>query len=149
MDNIFNRDRGHVGLARRNQMLAAYQHRLTYREQVRRLLLQTYAMLPAPLIQRPVRGTILLIRPDHLGDVLLSTPAIRALKASKPASRLVMLAGGWSAEVVAAYPEVDLVLTVPFPGFTRQPKQSLSSPYYAAWQWAHRLRSLRAEAAVI
>jgi heptosyltransferase-2/heptosyltransferase-3 len=147
IDFLADKDRSR--LARRNQMLAAYQHRLTYREEMRRLLLQSYALLPSPLTQRPNRGTVLLIRPDHLGDMLLSTPAIRALKMAKPNTRLVAMVGDWSAEVIAPYPEIDLVLTVPFPGFTRRPKESLSSPYLAAWRWGHRLRALRAETAII
>ncbi len=139
-------------LAERNRQLADFQHRLTWREKFRRALLQAYAQLPSPLLQKPKRGTILLIRPDHLGDVLLTTPAIRALKQSSrlpQSAQLVGLVGPWAAEALAAYPEVDLVLTLPFPGFTRQPKESYLSPYVRAFQWARKVRQLRAEAAII
>ena len=142
-------DKDRVRLARRNKLLSDFQHELTYREKLRRRLLEMYSWLPAPLTQRPIKGTFLLIRPDHLGDILLSTPAIHALKAAKPSAKLVSLVGNWTAEVIAAYPEIDLVLTVPFPGFTRQPKDSLSSPYLGAWRWAHKIRGLRAETAII
>jgi lipopolysaccharide heptosyltransferase II len=136
-------------LAERNRRLAEFQHRLTWRERLRRRLLQGYAALPSPRRQKPNRGTFLLIRPDHLGDVLLTTPAIRALRRAKPSARLVGLTGPWSAEALAAYPDVSLVLTLPFPGFTRMPKESLSMPYLMAWQWARKVRQLHYETAII
>jgi len=139
-------------LAQRNRQLAAFQHRLTWREKFRRALLQAYASLPSPLLQKPKRGTILLIRPDHLGDVLLTTPAIQALRQSSRLpkdAQLVGLVGPWSAEALAAYPELDLVLTLPFPGFTRKPKESYLAPYMQAFRWARKVRQLRAEAAII
>ncbi len=137
-------------LAQRNRRLAEFQHRLSWRERLRRVLLRLYAVLPSPRIQKPMRGTFLLIRPDHLGDVLLTTPAIQALKRAQPSARLVGLVGGWSSEALAAYPEVDLVLTMPFPGFSRQPKRgSLITPYILAWEWAGKLRQLRAETAIV
>lgn len=106
-------------------------------------------MLPSPLVQRPIKGTFLLIRPDHLGDVLLTTPAIQALRVAQPSAKVTALAGAWSAEVLAAYPEIDLVLTVPFPGFTRLPKQGLLTPYSMALNWARKVRQLKVETAII
>ncbi|HLY27007.1 MAG TPA: glycosyltransferase family 9 protein [Aggregatilineales bacterium] len=136
-------------LVERNRQLTAFQHRLTWREELRRRLLQAYAWLPRPMREKPNRGTFLLIRPDHLGDLLLLTPAVRALKKAQPNCRLIALAGAWSADVLAAYPEIDLVLTIPFPGFTRQRKESLSSPYTLAWNWALKVRALKAETAIV
>jgi len=138
-----------VRLAERNRRLTAFQHDLTWREELRRQLLHAYTWLPRPMREKPIRGTFLLIRPDHLGDVLLTTPAIRALKQAQPNARLVGLAGAWSADVLAAYSEIDMVLTLPFPGFTRQPKESLMTPYTMAWNWALKVRQLRAETAII
>ncbi len=135
-------------LAERNRRLTEFQHRLTWSERLRRRLLRAYAMLPIRR-QRPVRGTFLLIRPDHLGDVLLTTPAIRALRQAQPGSKLIALAGPWSAEALAAYEEISLVLTLPFPGFTRKPKESLATPYLMAMQWARKVRQLRIETALI
>ena len=54
-----------------------------------------------PLRQKPIRDTILLIRPDHLGDMLLTTPTVRALKKADPSLRLIGLAGPWAADVLA------------------------------------------------
>ncbi|MFN8419074.1 MAG: glycosyltransferase family 9 protein [Anaerolineae bacterium] len=137
-------------LAERNRRLANFQHRLTAREQLRRQMLRLLALAPVPPLLRPQKNTILLIRPDHLGDMLLTMPAIQALRQAQPDARLIGLTGEWSAPVMAAYPEVDTVLTLPFPGFTRKAKQGgIINPYLAAWQWARQLRMLRIETAVL
>ncbi|GAB4572084.1 MAG: glycosyltransferase family 9 protein [Anaerolineae bacterium] len=135
-------------IASRNQAQAAQRHARTRRQQVRGWALQLAArmpVLPAPHDDR----TIVLIRPDHLGDVLLTTPAIRALAAAHPESRLVALVGPWSASVISAYPEIDLTVTLPFPGFTRRTTRPGLAPYRMAIYWARRLRALRATAAVV
>ncbi len=136
-------------LAERNRRLTEYQHRLTWREEVRRQLLTLYAELPAPRIQKPIPGTFLIIRPDHLGDNLLTTPSVVALAEANPAAHLIGLVGEWSASVLAAYPQVERVLTLPFPGFTRAPKGTLWEPYALALHWAGQVRALRAEVALI
>ncbi len=138
----------HTELARRNRELAARLHARTSRQQVRGALLAALAHLPSSPPGDDGR-TILLIRPDHLGDVLLTTPAIRALAAARPDARLVALVGPWSAGVISAYPEIALTLTLPFPGFARHPARTSARPYLLAWQWADRLRRLQAECAII
>ncbi len=136
-------------LATRNRRLTEYQHRLTRSELVRRDLLRIYASLPAPRTQRAIPGTFLIIRPDHLGDNLLTIPSVLALTAANPRARLIGLTGDWAAPVMAAYPAIERVLTVPFPGFTRAPKGRLWEPYLLAWRWAGQVRALRAEVALI
>ncbi len=143
------RSQSHLAdLAARNQALAAQRHRRTWREQLRRWMLRSFALLPIPKAAQADPNTILLIRPDHLGDVLLTMPAVQALKRTAPHLRLVALTGPWSAEVMAAYPEIDLVLTLPFPGFSRQ-RDSLLAPYQLAGKQAQRIRQLRAGTALI
>ncbi len=58
---------------------------------------------------RSVRN-LLLIRLDNLGDVLLTTPAFHAVKASLPAARLTLLASPIGAQVAALNPDLDDVL---------------------------------------
>lgn len=136
-------------LAERNRYLTDFQHRLTWREKLRRALLEGYSALPSPLTQRPTPGTFLIIRPDHLGDNLLTMPSVLALAKALPRGRRIGLVGEWSAGVMASYSEVHQVLTLPFPGFTRARKDSLLMPYLKAWQAAHKVRQLRAEVALI
>jgi ADP-heptose:LPS heptosyltransferase len=65
---------------------------------------------------------ILVIKPDHLGDLLLATPALRRLRQQQPQARITALVGPWSALVLAHNPDIDALQTLPFPGFERRPK---------------------------
>ena len=102
---------------------------------------------PAPTTHGPLR--ILLIRPDHLGDVLLTTPAFARLRQVQPEARLTALVGPWAEAVARRNPHLDEVLTLPFPGFTRQPAVSLVAPYRQVWQAARWLRQYRFDAAIV
>jgi lipopolysaccharide heptosyltransferase II len=124
-------------------------HSMPLKHHVRRGLLQLVAHTPLPSskIQRIER--ILLVRPDHLGDVLLTTPAIHALRAAVPNAELHALVGPWSAEAIAFYPEVDAVLTLPFPAFSRRPGGNWRSPYELAVRSARHLRRIGYKSAII
>jgi len=126
----------------RNRLMTEAYHRSSLTHQVRETLVEIAARMPFIPCRKPRVERILLIRPDHLGDVLLITPAIRALRAARPAAEIHALIGGWSADVVGAYPEIDLVLTLDFPGFTRAAKKSVQSPYQLALATANRLRRI-------
>lgn len=90
---------------------------------------------------------ILLIRPDHLGDMVLTTPVVHALRQRLPGAELTMAAGPWSSEIVARNPDLQRVLVMPFPGFTRAPQNPLS-PYILLFSMAKRLRRGRYELAI-
>ena len=89
---------------------------------------------------RPASHDILLIRPDHLGDMLFLTPALRALRQALPEARLVLLAGPWSAGVVAGNGDLDEVMLCSFPGFERNGKRSALAPYRLLLKTAGELR---------
>lgn len=136
-------------LVLRNRSMAAAFHATPIRHQVRRALLHTLALVPRLPVRRVPGQRILLIRPDHLGDVLLTTPAIRALRRAIPNAEIHALVGPWSSRVLAHYSEVDTVLTLPFPGFSRQPNENLRSPYQLAFDAARHLRRIAYDAAII
>jgi len=92
--------------------------------------------------------SILLIRPDHLGDVLLLTPALHALRAALPHARLTALVGPWSAAVLRGNEDIDAVETCAFPGFERRPKANLLAPYRLLAEAANGLRG-RFDTAVV
>jgi ADP-heptose:LPS heptosyltransferase len=69
----------------------------------------------------PAEARVLAIRPDHLGDALLTTPALRLLKRALPTMHLTVLAGPWGEDVPAHCPAVDRVRVCRFPGFERLP----------------------------
>jgi heptosyltransferase-2/heptosyltransferase-3 len=123
-------------------------HAVPLKHNLRRAILQIVARLPIPP-QRTKTDRILLIRPDHLGDVLLTTPAIRALCVTYPNTEIHALVGAWSAQVFAPYPEIDRVLTLPFPGFNRASKKNLHSPYQLALISAFNLRKIGYRTAII
>jgi len=82
---------------------------------------------------------ILLIRPDHLGDLVLTTPVLHALKTHLPDASVTMMVGPWSSEVVARHPDIDRLILCPFPGFQRSPQKPLA-PYILLFSVAKQLR---------
>src|SRR6202022_4979623 len=66
----------------------------------------------ASMIQRAGRQArnMLCIRLDYLGDVLMSTPAMRALKESIPQCRITLLTSGGSAAAARMIAEIDTVI---------------------------------------
>jgi ADP-heptose:LPS heptosyltransferase len=86
----------------------------------------------------PATPRILLIRPDHLGDLVLTTPVLAALKDSAPDTYISMMVGPWSSEVVAHHPAIDRLLTCPFPGFQRAAQKALA-PYILLFSTARQM----------
>lgn len=99
---------------------------------------------PATAAQR-----ILVIRPDHLGDLLFATPALHLLRASLPDAHIAALVGPWGEAVLAGNPDLDEILTCPFPGFTRQPKSNPLAPYRLLQAEAQRLAALDFDLALV
>ncbi len=121
------------------------------RQHLRRTLLRVVGALlrfVAPHASAPPRR-VLIIKPDHLGDVLLLTPALRLLRETWPHVHVTLLIGPWSTPTVAHNPDIDTVLTCPFPGFTRATKPGVFQPYMVLLKLALLLRAGRYDAAVI
>lgn len=123
---------------------------------VRTLILFLLRIIGAPGVypsthhtkQKPSTQTrILVIRPDHLGDLVLTTPVLNALKEYAPDAHITMMVGPWSREVVARHPAIDDVLTCPFPGFQRA-AQKLLAPYKLLFQTARQLKSAHYDLAI-
>ena len=105
--------------------------------------------LPLPPRDRPLdhASRILVMRPDNRGDVLMTGPALRALREARPDAELVLLASPAGAEAAALLPWVDRVETarVPWQDVSRRrppdPARDLAL--------VERLRSLAADAALV
>jgi lipopolysaccharide heptosyltransferase II len=124
------------------------------RQRLRLALLRAFAALSWPLIRRrapalPAAPRILLIRPDHVGDLLFATPALRALREALPDAHLACMVGPWGQAVLAGNPNLDEIIVCEFPAFTRKPKVSLLAPYRLLRTWAASLRSLRFDMAIV
>lgn len=95
----------------------------------------------------PGAPLILLIRPDHLGDLVLTTPVLDALRTHIPDAQITMMVGPWSSEVVARHPAITRLLTCPFPGFQRSTQRPLA-PYVLLFRTAQQLRRAQYDMAI-
>lgn len=136
-------------LVLRNQTMADAYHATRMKHYLRRVLLRATAWLPIARQRPPEVERILLIRPDHLGDLLMTTPAFQALRRARPRAQLHALVGPWSAAALRSDRHLDQVLTLDFPGFQRGGAASLRSPYDLALHTARQLRRVGYSQAVI
>lgn len=89
---------------------------------------------------------LLCIRLDSLGDVLMMTPAIRALRGGSPGRRITLLTSPSGAAVARLIPEIDEVLVYEAPWVKSTPPSADSAADRAI---INRLRDARFDAAVI
>src|SRR5262249_8966325 len=94
--------------------------------------------------QRATR--ILCVRLDTLGDVLMTTPALRALRETQPGRRLTLLTSAAGAAAAALVPQIDEVIVYDAPWLKATAPRRDSMP---DWDMADRLRGERFDAAVI
>ncbi|MDE0466694.1 MAG: lipopolysaccharide heptosyltransferase II [Candidatus Poribacteria bacterium] len=72
---------------------------------------------PLPKNFTPER--ILVVKLDHLGDVLLATPVLSNLRRAYPNTELHALTGAWSRVVLEKHPDVSKVIEYNSPAFCR------------------------------
>src|SRR5438270_7543556 len=89
---------------------------------------------------------LLCVRLDTLGDVLMTTPALRALKESRPGRRLTLLTSPAGAAAAELVPEVDRVLVYDAAWMKATAPRADSRPEFAL---VERLRAERFDAAAI
>ncbi len=89
---------------------------------LRLLLLRLLALGARPFARRPAPTLrrVIYLKPDHLGDLLLATPVLAALRAQLPDAQITALVGPWASMMLARNPDIGTVQTCPFPGFERQ-----------------------------
>jgi lipopolysaccharide heptosyltransferase II len=89
---------------------------------------------------------ILGVRLDAVGDVLMTTPALRALKENRPERHLTLLTSSAGAAAARLVPECDAVMTYDTPWMKATAPRQDSGPEHAAIE---RLRESAFDAAVI
>ncbi|MEW5947315.1 MAG: glycosyltransferase family 9 protein [bacterium] len=62
---------------------------------------------------------ISVVKLDHMGDVLLATPALHALRERFPGAEITCVAGSWSAPALERNPDVDRVTVADAPWYAR------------------------------
>jgi lipopolysaccharide heptosyltransferase II len=93
---------------------------------------------------------VLCVRLDALGDVLMSTPAIRALKESSPGRKITLLTSRSGAAVARMVPEIDDVVVHEAPWMKSSGPQAARPERAAAdLEMVAELRARRFDAAVI
>ncbi len=107
------------------------------------------AVQPATPRVQPSEPRILLIRPDHVGDLLFATPALRLLRKAMPHAHLTAMVGPWGEAVLSGNADLDSLIVCPFPGFSRQPKRSAVEPYRLLFHWSRVLRKERFDMAIV
>ena len=89
---------------------------------------------------------ILCVRLDTIGDVLMTTPALKALRESRPGRHITLLTSLPGAAVAPLVPEIDDVIVYDAPWLKATSPRESSQPEY---EMIERLREERYDAAVI
>ena len=92
-------------------------------------------------ITLPPTARILLIRTDRIGDLVLSTPAIRAVRAAFPRGYVAAMVSPVTRPLVEGHPALDEVITFD--------KDHLHRGWLGTWQLAQTLRARRFDLALI
>ncbi|MBC8228349.1 hypothetical protein H8E77_02225, partial [bacterium] len=83
---------------------------------------------------------ILIVKLDHIGDVLLATPTITNLRLHYPHAHITLLVGSWSKQVIECNPHLDEILCYDSPFFRRSNRGATLKD---AMQMLQRLKSER------
>ena len=84
---------------------------------------------------------ILLVRTDRIGDVLLSTPAIKALRDSYPHAYIAMMVSPYAKDIVEGNPYLDEVIIYD--------KDGTHKSWGRSYKFAHNLKKKRFDLAII
>ena len=90
---------------------------------------------------------ILFIRRDNIGDLVLTTPLIHAVRTRFPAAWIGVLGNTYNTPVLAAHPDIDEVFG--YDKFKHQPHRSRLSVYWQTTRLLFGLRSRRIDLAIL
>ncbi|MBU3958970.1 MAG: lipopolysaccharide heptosyltransferase II [Candidatus Omnitrophica bacterium] len=106
---------------------------------VRRLLVTNY-QLPITNYESKFKR-ILIVRTDRIGDVLLSTPVIKALRQEYPCALIAMMVGPYAREIIEGNSYLDEVIIYD--------KNGKHKSWYGTLKFAHQLKKKRFDLALI
>jgi lipopolysaccharide heptosyltransferase II len=84
---------------------------------------------------------ILVFKLDHIGDVLMTTPALKVLKSRYPDASLTIVVGSWSKDILKDNPDVDEILTYDAYWFNRNIDRRFNIK--KTWKFIKELRKRR------
>lgn len=124
---------------RRWQNVKGTQSRVTRpRERMVVALADLAARVVSPLLSQPRKEPprdVLVLRLDRIGDVLMSLPALHALRAALPSARIRLAVGAWSRGIAVDAPVDDvLVWSAPWAGRPDEGAASLAELFASARQ---------------
>jgi ADP-heptose:LPS heptosyltransferase len=83
-----------------------------------------FSALVGLLHSKPASKTyrrILIYKLDHIGDLLLATPAVRAIRQRFPEAEIRMVVGEWNIPLLQNNPHIGSIIIYNSPRFTRKP----------------------------
>jgi heptosyltransferase-2/heptosyltransferase-3 len=103
-----------------------------------------------PMPKQLETGRILVIRPDHLGDLLFLGPAMRWLRARLPDAQIALAIGPWGNPALPGLAGTyDDLIEIPFPAFERGQRAGAVERWQLLHRWAGQLKAGRYDAAII
>lgn len=84
---------------------------------------------------------ILVFKLDHIGDVLMTTPALNTLKSRYPEASLTIVVGSWSRDILKDNPDVDEILLYDAYWFNRNINKKFN--IRKTWDFIKELRKRR------
>ncbi len=105
-------------------------------------------LLGPPRPTASARRKLLVVRPDHLGDLLFLTPALQRLRRGFPDAEIVGLVGPWGVPVLAGNPNLNRLIAWDFPWFDRRGRRSTLAAYRSLVALARLLRRERFDLAL-
>ncbi len=100
--------------------------------------------------ERLEKARILVMRPDHLGDLLFLGPAMHWLRTRLPQAHITLAIGPWGKPALPALTNTyDALIELPFPAFERGPRATLAQRWSLLPVWSRRLRSNHYDVALI
>lgn len=108
-------------------------------------------LLPSRALSHPpdTPDRLLILQPDHMGDLLFLTPALRMLRRELPSTRIEIVIGPWNQRVIAGNENIDESFLFEFPWFDRRGRQPLSGRLMRLVELVMLTRSRRPDAVLI
>jgi ADP-heptose:LPS heptosyltransferase len=92
---------------------------------------------------------VLVVRPDHLGDLLFATPALERLRRAFPDLHITGLTGPWGRAMWEHNRNLDSIATLPFPGIAASKSSHPLTPYRMLGRSAASLKESEYDLAIV